>query len=76
MPGLALALVHGEQIVHLGGYGKADQTGREVTPQTPGTLSGSPSPSSGPLTGEGVCDRLLRCHRMPHVPGRLEAVLA
>ena len=35
MPGLALALVDGEQIVHLQGYGKADQTGRKVTPQTP-----------------------------------------
>jgi hypothetical protein len=30
IPGLALALVDGDQIVHLGGYGKADQTGRMV----------------------------------------------
>ncbi|HZG68401.1 MAG TPA: serine hydrolase domain-containing protein, partial [Herpetosiphonaceae bacterium] len=35
IPGLSLALVDGDQIVHLGGYGKADQTGRAVTPQTP-----------------------------------------
>ena len=35
IPGLALALVDGDRIIHLGGYGKADQTGRAVTPQTP-----------------------------------------
>ncbi len=35
IPGLALALIEGDRIVHLRGYGKADQTGRAVTPQTP-----------------------------------------
>ena len=35
IPGLALAVVEGDRIVHLQGYGKADQTGRAVTPQTP-----------------------------------------
>ena len=35
IPGLALALVEGDRIVHLAGYGKADQSGRPVTPQTP-----------------------------------------
>ena len=35
IPGLALALVEGDRIVHLRGYGKADETGRTVTPQTP-----------------------------------------
>jgi len=39
IPGLALALVDGDQIVHLGGYGKADQSGRPVTPQTPFVLA-------------------------------------
>src|SRR5687768_10193347 len=34
IPGLALALVDGDQIMHMQGYGKADQTGRAVTPQT------------------------------------------
>src|SRR3712207_2035037 len=30
IPGLALALVDGDKIIHLGGYGKADQSGRPV----------------------------------------------
>ena len=35
IPGLALGLVEGDQIVHLRGFGRADQTGRAVMPQTP-----------------------------------------
>lgn len=35
IPGLALAIVQGDQIVHLQGYGIADPSGRPVTPQTP-----------------------------------------
>ena len=35
IPGLALGIVHGDQIVHLGGFGLADPAGRAVTPQTP-----------------------------------------
>lgn len=35
IPGVALALVKGDQIVYLKGYGRADQSGRPVTPQTP-----------------------------------------
>jgi CubicO group peptidase (beta-lactamase class C family) len=44
IPGLALAIVHGDQVVHLKGYGVADPSGRAVTPQTPfilGSLSKS-----------------------------------
>ncbi len=44
IPGLALALVEGDQVIHLGGYGKADQTGREVTPQTPFVLASASKP--------------------------------
>lgn len=44
IPGLALALVDGEQIVHVGGYGKADQSGRAVTPQTPFVLASASKP--------------------------------
>ncbi len=33
VPGLALAIVHGNQIVHMRGFGD-DGTGRDVTPQT------------------------------------------
>jgi CubicO group peptidase (beta-lactamase class C family) len=35
IPGAALAIVKGDQIVYLKGYGRADQSGRPVTPQTP-----------------------------------------
>ncbi len=35
IPGVALVIVKGDQIVYLKGYGRADQSGRPVTPQTP-----------------------------------------
>lgn len=35
IPGLALGIVKGDQIVYLKGYGRADPSGRPVTPQTP-----------------------------------------
>lgn len=35
LPGLALAIVHDDQVVHLAGFGHADPTGRPVTPHTP-----------------------------------------
>ena len=44
LPGLALGIVQGDQVVHLKGFGVADPSGRAVTPQTPfiiGSLSKS-----------------------------------
>jgi CubicO group peptidase (beta-lactamase class C family) len=41
VPGLALAIVHGDQIVHQRGFGAADSSGRPVTPQTPFILASS-----------------------------------
>lgn len=35
IPGLSVAIVHGDQIVYLKGYGQADASGHPVTPQTP-----------------------------------------
>jgi CubicO group peptidase (beta-lactamase class C family) len=35
IPGLALGIVHGDRIVHVQGFGQADRSGRQVTPQTP-----------------------------------------
>jgi CubicO group peptidase (beta-lactamase class C family) len=35
IPGAALVIVEGDQIVHLKGFGVADASGRPVTPQTP-----------------------------------------
>src|SRR5687768_2933448 len=35
IPGAALVVVQGDQIVHLKGFGVADASGRPVTPQSP-----------------------------------------
>ena len=35
IPGLSVAIVKGDQIVYLKGYGQVDPSGRPVTPQTP-----------------------------------------
>jgi CubicO group peptidase (beta-lactamase class C family) len=35
IPGLALGIVEGERIAYVRGFGAADDSGREVTPQTP-----------------------------------------
>ena len=35
IPGMALGIVQGNQVVHLQGFGVADSSGRAVTPQTP-----------------------------------------
>src|SRR6266496_6227692 len=39
IPGVALGLVHNDQIMHVQGFGTADQSGRVVTPQTPFILA-------------------------------------
>ena len=39
IPGLALGIVHNDEIVHLQGFGVADASGRAVTPQTPFILA-------------------------------------
>jgi CubicO group peptidase (beta-lactamase class C family) len=35
IPGLALGIVQGDQVIHMRGFGDADSSGGEVTPQTP-----------------------------------------
>src|SRR6266699_4851498 len=39
IPGVALGLVHNDQVMHLRGFGSADQSGRAVTPDTPFILA-------------------------------------
>jgi CubicO group peptidase (beta-lactamase class C family) len=39
IPGLALGIVHNDQVVHLRGFGQAGRAGRAVTPQTPFILA-------------------------------------
>jgi CubicO group peptidase (beta-lactamase class C family) len=50
IPGLALALVDDKQILFMKGYGRADPTGRIVTPKTPFLLASA----SKPLTAVAV----------------------
>jgi CubicO group peptidase (beta-lactamase class C family) len=47
IPGVALAIVHGDQIVHMQGFGVADSSGRPVTPQTPMMLASLNKPIIG-----------------------------
>ena len=44
LPGLALGIVQGDQIVYMQGYGSADPTGRAVTAQTPFRLASLAKP--------------------------------
>ena len=39
IPGLALGIVHNDEVAHLQGFGLADGSGRVVTPQTPFILA-------------------------------------
>src|SRR5919107_1814372 len=41
IPGLALGILHGDEVVHLKSFGEADPSGRAVTPQTPFILASS-----------------------------------
>jgi len=41
VPGVALSIVHGDQVVHLQGFGVANPAGQSVTPQTPFILGSS-----------------------------------
>jgi len=47
VPGLALGIVQGDQIVHLKGFGVAGPDGRAVTPQTPFQLASLGKPMTG-----------------------------
>jgi CubicO group peptidase (beta-lactamase class C family) len=44
IPGVSLGLVEGDHIIHLQGFGKTDQTGRAITPQTPFDLASVSKP--------------------------------
>jgi CubicO group peptidase (beta-lactamase class C family) len=50
LPGLALALVEDDKVIFMKGYGKADPSGRLVTPQTPFLLASA----SKPLTATAI----------------------
>lgn len=58
VPGTAVAVVRGGDVVHLAGYGTADQDGRAVAPDTPFVLGSVSKPFTavviGQLVEEGV----------------------
>jgi CubicO group peptidase (beta-lactamase class C family) len=60
IPGLALGIVQGDQIVHLKGFGIADPSGRAVTPQTPFHIASLGKPMTGvaimQLVEQGMLD--------------------
>jgi CubicO group peptidase (beta-lactamase class C family) len=47
IPGVALAIVHGDQITHMKGFGIADPAGRQMTPQTTVMLASLAKPMTG-----------------------------
>jgi CubicO group peptidase (beta-lactamase class C family) len=47
MPGLALGIAEGSQIVHFKGFGVAGPDGRTVTPQTPFQINSLGKPMTG-----------------------------
>jgi CubicO group peptidase (beta-lactamase class C family) len=47
IPGLALGIVQGDQVVHLKGFGVAGPDGRAVTPQTPFQINSLVKPMTG-----------------------------
>jgi CubicO group peptidase (beta-lactamase class C family) len=44
IPGLALGIVHNEEVVHVRGFGEAEPSGRTVTPHTPFILASASKP--------------------------------
>ena len=63
IPGAALVIVQGNQIVHLKGFGIADVDERPVTPQTPfftGSTTGSTTVSSTAISTLVLGSRSLR----------------
>jgi CubicO group peptidase (beta-lactamase class C family) len=59
LPGTAVAVVRGGEVVHLAGYGVADDTGRMVTPDTPFILGSASKPFTGVVIGQLVEEGLL-----------------
>ena len=73
IPGLSLAVVRDDRIVHMRGFGEADQSGRAVSPQTPFVI-GSVAKSVTALAimqlvEAGKVNSTPRCAIHPLVPG-------
>lgn len=59
VPGAAVAVVRGGQVVHLAGYGTADDAGRAVTPDTPFIIGSTSKPFTAIVIGQLVEEGLL-----------------
>ena len=69
IPGAAVAVVRGGQVVHLAGYGTADAEGRTVTPDTPFIIGSVSKPFTAAVVGQLVDEGLLAWHEpvWPHL---------
>jgi hypothetical protein len=52
IPGVALAVIHDDQIVHLRGFGVADPSGRAVTPEPVTITYQTPTPPADEVTAQ------------------------
>lgn len=59
VPGSAVAVVRGGEVVHLAGYGAADEAGRAVTPDTPFIIGSASKPFTAVVIGQLVEEGLL-----------------
>ena len=59
VPGTAVAVVRGGDVVHLAGYGTADEDGRAVAPDTPFILGSVSKPFTAVVVGQLVEEGLL-----------------
>jgi hypothetical protein len=59
LPGTAVAVVRGGDVVHLAGYGVADDAGRAVTPDTPFIIGSASKPFTAVVIGQLVEEGLL-----------------
>lgn len=59
IPGAAVAVIRGGQVVHLAGYGTADESGRPVTPSTPFIIGSVSKPFTAVVVSQLVEEGLL-----------------
>lgn len=59
LPGVAVAVTRGDEVVHLAGYGHADDTGRPVTPDTPFIIGSASKPFTAVVIRQLVEEGLL-----------------
>lgn len=77
-PGVAVAVVREDEIVHLAGYGSADPSGRPVTPDTPFLIGSSSKPFTTMVVRQLVDEGRLSLDEpgLPHIRSLVDTVPA